>query len=97
MIELFKDAVQSAIIKCRPDGISMQAMDSSHISMIFFDFKSDMFKLYECAVLGVRHHLENFIQLCDIYPHVHGFLHGFVSEKKRRHGLTFFSRIIYKY
>lgn len=48
-VELFKDAVQSALLKCRPDGIYMQAMDSSHISMVSFQFKSDMFKLYECT------------------------------------------------
>ena len=48
VLELFKDVVTSANFKCRPDGIFMQAMDTSHISMASFNFALDMFSKYEC-------------------------------------------------
>lgn len=48
IIELFKDAVGSANFKFTPNGITMQAMDSSHISMASFTLSTDVFALYEC-------------------------------------------------
>lgn len=47
-LELFKDAVQCANFKCRHDGIYMQAMDSAHISMTSFIFKTDVFTFFQC-------------------------------------------------
>lgn len=56
IIELFKDAVQNANIKCCIDGIYLQAMDSSHVSMASFKLSCDVFTLYECnedVILGL--------------------------------------------
>jgi proliferating cell nuclear antigen len=48
VVDLIKDVVTSANFKCTPEGIFMQAMDSSHVSMASFSFYSDMFSFYEC-------------------------------------------------
>lgn len=54
----------SANIKCSNTGIVSQSMDSSHVSMVCFEFTSDMFSYYECndtIILGV-----NFVSLSRI-------------------------------
>ena len=47
ILELFKDAVMDATIKCRNDGIFLQSMDSSHISMASFKLGPDVFDIFE--------------------------------------------------
>lgn len=48
VLEIFKDAVVDANLNCRHDGLYLQAMDSSHISMASFKLSTDVFQYYEC-------------------------------------------------
>jgi proliferating cell nuclear antigen len=48
IIDLFKDDIVDANLRCTPDGIYLQAMDSSHISMASFILTHDVFTLFEC-------------------------------------------------
>merc|ERR1711977_311471 len=48
LIEAVKDLVSEANFDCSADGISVQAMDSSHVSLVGIMLKSEGFEHYRC-------------------------------------------------
>lgn len=57
IIAAIQDLVTDANLDCSEKGISMQAMDSSHVSLCFIELKKDGFDAYRCDkpfTLGVN-------------------------------------------
>lgn len=48
LIEALKDLVQDANADCSEDGLSIQAMDSSHVSLVAVELRSGGFDHYRC-------------------------------------------------
>jgi len=48
ILEAIKDLVTDANFDCSPSGISLQAMDSSHVSLVALLLKKDGFDHYRC-------------------------------------------------
>jgi len=48
LIEALKDLVQDANVDCNEDGLSIQAMDSSHVSLVAVELRSGGFDHYRC-------------------------------------------------
>jgi len=48
LIEALKELVQDANIDCSADEMSIQAMDSSHVSLVQVNLNQDMFDHYRC-------------------------------------------------
>ena len=49
LIEALKDLVTDANIDCTEEGLSIQAMDSSHVSLCAVALRADGFAHYRCA------------------------------------------------
>ena len=49
LVEALRDLVDDANLDCGPDGISLQAMDSSHVCLISLDLSSAGFETYSLA------------------------------------------------
>ncbi|MHA1409188.1 MAG: proliferating cell nuclear antigen (pcna) [Candidatus Odinarchaeia archaeon] len=49
IIEALSSLVDEGNFIVKPEGISMKAMDPSHIAMVDFELPKDAFKQYECA------------------------------------------------
>ena len=57
IIEAIKDLVTDANLSCKDSGISMQAMDSSHVSLCALNLRADGFNHYRCdksMTLGIN-------------------------------------------
>ena len=48
MVEAIKDLIDDANFDCNSSGFSLQAMDSSHVSLVALSLKSDGFEHYRC-------------------------------------------------
>merc|ERR1711937_51295 len=48
LVEAVKDLVTEANFDCDAQGISLQAMDSSHVSLVAMQLKADGFEHYRC-------------------------------------------------
>ena len=48
LVEAVKDLVTEANFDCSASGIALQAMDSSHVSLVAMQLKSDGFEHYRC-------------------------------------------------
>ena len=48
VIEAVKDLLNEATWDCNSSGISLQAMDSSHVSLVSMMLRSDGFDTYRC-------------------------------------------------
>jgi len=48
VLESIKELVNDANFDCSPNGFSLQAMDSSHVSLVALSLKSDGFEHYRC-------------------------------------------------
>jgi proliferating cell nuclear antigen len=48
VLESVKELVTDANFDCTPTGFSLQAMDSSHVSLVSLDLRSDGFEYYLC-------------------------------------------------
>jgi len=48
VLESIKDLLTEAIFDCSSTGITLQAMDSSHVSLVSLSMKSDGFDTYRC-------------------------------------------------
>jgi proliferating cell nuclear antigen len=48
LIEAIKDLVKNANIDVSPNGISIQAMDSSHVALVSLNMKQNGFESYRC-------------------------------------------------
>ncbi|KAL5018068.1 hypothetical protein ScPMuIL_003790 [Solemya velum] len=48
VIESIKDLLNEAMWDCSGTGIAMQAMDSSHVSLVSLNLRSDGFETYRC-------------------------------------------------
>jgi len=49
LIDVVKDIVSEANLECNEKGITLQAMDSSHISLVSFFLEKDEFESYKCT------------------------------------------------
>nr|BAD89370.1 proliferating cell nuclear antigen [Dugesia japonica] len=47
-IEAIKDLIQEATLDCSENGISLQAMDTSHVSLVSLLLRSEGFETYRC-------------------------------------------------
>lgn len=57
ILEAIKDIVTDANFECSPTGIKLQAMDTSHVSLVHLLLKSDGFSKYRCdrnVTLGIN-------------------------------------------
>lgn len=64
IIDAMKDIVSDANLDCAETGISLQAMDASHVSLVTLALRPELFSLYRCdssKSLGV-----NFVSLSKI-------------------------------
>lgn len=48
ILEAIKDLVSEASWDCSASGMSLQAMDTSHVSLVAVQLKSDGFDKYRC-------------------------------------------------
>ena len=48
MLDSIKDIIAEANFDCSPNGLSLQAMDSSHVSLIDILLESEGFEHYRC-------------------------------------------------
>lgn len=48
IVEAVRELVSNANLDCSPSGISMQAMDSSHVSLCALKIRDDGFDHYRC-------------------------------------------------
>ncbi|VDI25671.1 proliferating cell nuclear antigen [Mytilus galloprovincialis] len=48
VLEAVKDLLSEAIFDCSSTGIALQAMDSSHVSLVSLNIRSDGFETYRC-------------------------------------------------
>jgi len=48
LIEAIKDIVSDANLECNENGISLQAMDSSHVSLVSLIIPSEDFEIFKC-------------------------------------------------
>jgi proliferating cell nuclear antigen len=48
VVEAMKDLVQDANLDCSPSGVSMQAMDQSHVSLVALLLRGEGFDHYRC-------------------------------------------------
>eukprot|EP00994_Dinema_validum_P000208 NODE_1037_length_1137_cov_145.882353_g792_i0.p1 GENE.NODE_1037_length_1137_cov_145.882353_g792_i0~~NODE_1037_length_1137_cov_145.882353_g792_i0.p1 ORF type:complete len:263 (+),score=71.77 NODE_1037_length_1137_cov_145.882353_g792_i0:58-846(+) len=48
ILEAIKDLVNEANLECSPSGVQLQAMDSSHVSLVTLLMKSNGFEEYHC-------------------------------------------------
>jgi len=48
ILDAIKDLVNEASWDCSPSGMSLQAMDTSHVSLVAVNLKADGFDKYRC-------------------------------------------------
>jgi proliferating cell nuclear antigen PCNA len=48
VVEAIKDLIEDANFDCNSTGFSLQAMDSSHVSLVALSLRSDGFEHYRC-------------------------------------------------
>lgn len=48
VIDAIKELVQEATLDCSENGISLQAMDTSHVSLVSLLLRSEGFETYRC-------------------------------------------------
>ena len=48
VVEAIKDLIEDANFDCNSAGFSLQAMDSSHVSLVSLSLRSDGFEHYRC-------------------------------------------------
>ena len=48
VVEAIKDLIEDANFDCNNSGFSLQAMDSSHVSLVALSLRSDGFEHYRC-------------------------------------------------
>ena len=57
VLESVKDLLTEAVWDCNGNGMSLQAMDSSHVSLVALMLRSDGFDTYRCdrnIALGIN-------------------------------------------
>ena len=63
MLDSIKDLVTDANFDCSPTGFSLQAMDSSHVSLVALLLRSDGFDHYRCdRTLSMGMNLANMVR-----------------------------------
>lgn len=48
VVEAIKELIEDANFDCNSSGFSLQAMDSSHVSLVALSLRSDAFEHYRC-------------------------------------------------
>lgn len=48
VVEAIKDLIEDANFDCNNSGFSLQAMDSSHVSLVALSLRADGFEHYRC-------------------------------------------------
>ena len=57
LIDSIRDVVENINFDCNPKGISMQAMDTSHVALVTLHLQQDGFEYYRCdkpLTLGIN-------------------------------------------
>lgn len=75
LLDAIKDLVTEATWDCSEAGIALQAMDSSHVSLVSLLIKADAFETFRCdrnISLGI-----NLTRQVDLYFHIRIFLYRF--------------------
>ena len=71
VIESVKDLVTDANFDCSAAGICMQAMDSSHVSLVALLLRADGFQPYRCdRGLSMGMKLASLAKLLKVHVHV---------------------------
>lgn len=64
ILEAVKDLVIQANFDCSSDGIALQAMDDSHVSLVTLSLRSQAFEMYRCdRSLSLGINIENFCKV----------------------------------
>lgn len=67
ILELSKMNIESAVLECRPDGMRVEAMDSSHVSLMSFYFNNEeLFEEYVAAGEKIGFLFENMFKILKI-------------------------------
>jgi proliferating cell nuclear antigen len=86
VLEAIKDLVTEANFDCSSTGFALQAMDSSHVSLVSLLLRADGFEHYRCdRSLSMGMHLGNMAKMlkviemshlsCFLVTHFQGHLH----------------------
>mmetsp|Transcript_13013 Transcript_13013/g.19617 ORF Transcript_13013/g.19617 Transcript_13013/m.19617 type:complete len:271 (-) Transcript_13013:664-1476(-) len=57
LLENMKDLVTETNFECSPKGITVQAMDDTHVSLVYLSLEAELFKTYKCdrtITLGIN-------------------------------------------
>jgi proliferating cell nuclear antigen len=69
VVDAVKELVQEANIDCTPSGMSMQAMDSSHVALVHLLLRGEGFSTYNCEqnkTLGIHlNHMAKMMRISD--------------------------------
>ncbi|KAF8563799.1 hypothetical protein P879_09999 [Paragonimus westermani] len=69
VIDAIKDLVQEATLDCTENGISLQAMDNAHVSLVSLLLRSDGFETYRCdRNLSLGLNITRYLGLIYIQP-----------------------------
>lgn len=64
LLEAVRDLITQANFDCSADGISLQAMDESHVSLVTMSLRSQAFEMYRCdRSLSLGIHIGNFAKV----------------------------------
>ena len=67
IFESFTGLLSDFCLRVKKDGIYMNEMDSSHVSMILLEFSEDEFESYECSKeMEIGINLKNFVSLLKV-------------------------------
>ena len=70
VLETVKDLLNESIFNCSSTGISLQAMDSSHVSLVSLNMRSDGFEMYRCdRTLSMGMNLVSFLKRYMYFDH----------------------------
>lgn len=64
IFDVIKDLIEDTNFQCSPDGLFLQAMDSSHVALIALTLRSEGFEYYQCdgnVNIGLK--LSNFLKM----------------------------------
>lgn len=66
VLDATKDLVTDANFDCSQDGFALQAMDSSHVSLVSLKLRSDGFEHYRCdRNLSMGMNLKNMVKMLN--------------------------------
>jgi len=91
VLEAIKDLLNEATWDCNSTGISLQAMDSSHVSLVSLSLRSDGFDTYRCdrnisMGINLARYTDKTRPTADREWSVHRFLGNFQNGRPKLSG-----------